>query len=117
MDGGAGSPSVPDPHGGVTDQRIFAALADSTRRSLYERLTIDGPASASRLATELPVSRQAIAKHLGILDDAGLVSRSRQGREVVYSAELSPLDDVATWMSDVGSAWEERLKNLKRGLE
>ncbi|HSM43843.1 MAG TPA: metalloregulator ArsR/SmtB family transcription factor [Acidimicrobiia bacterium] len=94
-------------------QPLLAALADPTRRAVFERLNSDGPASASKLATELPVSRQAIAKHLNLLDSVGLVDRREQGRQVVYSARVEPLRDVATWLETVGDEWDARLERLK----
>lgn len=94
-------------------QPVLAALADPTRRALFERLNSEGPASASKLATELPISRQAISKHLNLLDSAGLVSRREQGRQVVYSARVTPLDEVATWLENVGDQWDQRLRRLK----
>ncbi|HLT97538.1 MAG TPA: metalloregulator ArsR/SmtB family transcription factor [Acidimicrobiia bacterium] len=101
----------------MTDpQPLFAALADPTRRALFERLSTEGPASASRLAREMPVSRQAIAKHLAALDEAGLVERRTAGREVQYSARPTALTDVTAWVERVGSKWEERLQKLERNL-
>lgn len=102
----------------MTDpQPLLAALADPTRRAVFERLNSEGPASASRLATEMPVSRQAIAKHLSLLDQVGLVDRSEQGRQVVYSARVAPLEEVAAWLETVGSEWDERLGKLRGSFE
>lgn len=98
-------------------QPLLAALADPTRRALFERLNSKGPASASKLATELPVSRQAIAKHLNLLDSVGLVDRTEQGRQVVYSARVEPLRDVATWLETVGDEWDARLEKLKDSFD
>jgi DNA-binding transcriptional ArsR family regulator len=94
-------------------QPVLAALADPTRRAVFERLNDRGPASASQLAAELPVSRQAISKHLNQLDSVGLVDRTTQGREVMYSARVAPLDDVASWLEGVGSEWDARLSRLR----
>lgn len=102
----------------MTDpQPLLNALSDPTRRAVFERLNERGPASASQLASEMPVSRQAISKHLGLLGSVGLVERSEQGREVVYSARVAPLADVATWLEQVGSSWDTRLERLKRSFE
>lgn len=98
-------------------QPLLAALADPTRRAVFERLNSAGPASASKLAAELPVSRQAIAKHLNLLDSVGLVDRAEAGREVVYSARVTPLRDVAVWLETVGDEWDARLERLKRSFE
>lgn len=102
----------------MTDpQPLFAALADPRRRQVFERLSAGGPASASKLAAEMPISRQAIAKHLALLDEAGLVERTPAGREVQYRARPEALNDVTTWVARVGFQWEERLSKLKRSLE
>jgi len=98
-------------------QPLLAALADPTRRAVFERLNAKGPASASQLASELPVTRQAIAKHLSQLDSVGLVDRSEQGRQVIYAARVAPLDGVATWLETVGNDWEARLTKLKDSFE
>jgi DNA-binding transcriptional ArsR family regulator len=97
----------------VTDpQSVFSALADPTRRAVFEHLTSEGPASASALAARLPVSRQAIAKHLAVLDDAGLVTRAAAGREVQYRADPKPLADITEWAARVDAQWKERLDRL-----
>lgn len=102
----------------MTDpQPLLAALADPTRRALFERLNASGPASASKLASEMPISRQAISKHLGLLDSVGLVDRSARGREIVYEARVAPLADVAGWLESVGDEWDERLSRLKKSFE
>jgi DNA-binding transcriptional ArsR family regulator len=98
-------------------QPLLAALADPSRRAVFERLNSQGPASASQLATELPISRQAIAKHLSLLDSVGLVDRAEQGRQVVYTARVSPLQDVANWLETVGDAWDDRLERLKKSFD
>lgn len=98
-------------------QPVLAALADPTRRAVFERLNARGPASASQLANELPVSRQAIAKHLDQLGRVGLVDRSPRGREVVFSAKVGPLGDVASWLETVGTQWDRRLEQLKDSFD
>jgi DNA-binding transcriptional ArsR family regulator len=98
-------------------QPLLAALADPTRRAVFERLNSKGPASASTLASELPVSRQAIAKHLSTLDSVGLVDRSEQGRQVVYSARVAPLGEVASWLESVGGEWDDRLAKLRKTFD
>jgi DNA-binding transcriptional ArsR family regulator len=94
-------------------QPLFAALADPTRRAVFERLSSQGPASATTLAAELPVTRQAVAKHLAALDEAGLVERTTVGREVRYTAVIDPLTDVTSWVSRVGAEWDARLSRLR----
>ena len=98
-------------------QPLLAALADPTRRAVFERLNSEGPASASKLASELPVSRQAIAKHLHLLDSVGLVDRREEGRQVVYTARVAPLREVATWLETVGDEWDARLEKLKGSFD
>jgi DNA-binding transcriptional ArsR family regulator len=92
---------------------VFAALADPTRRAVIGRLARE-PASASRLAGELPVSRQAIAKHLAALDRAGLVAARREGRELNYALNPAPMGEAMAWMAGVGAQWDERLARLAR---
>ena len=96
---------------------ILAALADPTRRQLLEILVYAGRASATTLAGRLPVSRQAVVKHLQILEAVGLVEGVRVGREVLYSAQPGPLDASVRWLADLAAAWDRRLKNLKRADE
>lgn len=100
----------------TTPDRTFAALADPTRRSLFEDLARTGPATATDLARDRPISRQAVAKHLGVLRDAGLVTVERAGREARFSADPDGLDDLTRWVEDVGRAWDRRLDRLQRRL-
>ena len=90
---------------------VFAALADPTRRAVIGRLAQE-PLSASALAGELPVSRQAVAKHLAALDRAGLVATRREGRELRYSLDPAPMGEAMAWMASVGAQWDERLARL-----
>ena len=92
---------------------VFAALADPTRRRIVEHLG-RAPASAGEIAGDLPVTRQAVVKHLAILEDAGLVVGERDGRRVVFRLTPGPFADAAGWMHDVGAAWDRRLGNLAR---
>lgn len=102
----------------MTDpQAQFSALADPTRRGVFERLSKEGPASASVLADEFPVTRQAIAKHLAALDEAGLVERSTHGREVRYSARTDSLSAVAEWLGEVDRSWGDRLRRLRESFD
>ncbi|HEX7277449.1 MAG TPA: metalloregulator ArsR/SmtB family transcription factor [Acidimicrobiales bacterium] len=77
---------------------VFAALADPTRRWIVTRLARDGPRSATDLARELPMSRQAVVHHLQTLDEAGLVDSHRAGREVRWSATTAPLGPARAWL-------------------
>jgi DNA-binding transcriptional ArsR family regulator len=95
---------------------VFAALADPTRRQLLALLGERGEASATDLARELPVTRQAVQKHLGLLAAASLVATRRSGREVLYRPTPAPMSDAMAWMAEVGSAWDSRLAALERQL-
>ena len=96
----------------MTD-RIFDALGDPTRRRLIEQLGTHGPVSATQLAGRLPMSRQAVSKHLAQLEEAGLVGRTRNGRAVEFHLISSSLDEVAGWSARVGREWTERLRRLE----
>jgi DNA-binding transcriptional ArsR family regulator len=94
---------------------VFGALADPTRRQLLSAIAAH-PATATELAIELPISRQAVVKHLSALSDAGLLERQRSGRDVRYRVTPAPLNDAVSWMADVGGQWDERLAALARAL-
>jgi DNA-binding transcriptional ArsR family regulator len=98
----------------VTD--VFDALGDPTRRHIVESLA-RGEASATQLAADLPVTRQAVAKHLSALRDAGLVESRRQGRETLYRVNAEPLDKAAAWIVRVGGEWDARLERLRALVE
>lgn len=95
---------------------VFGALGDPTRRHIVESLS-NGEASATQLASELPVTRQAVAKHLTALRDAGLVESRRQGRETLYRVNAAPLDAAAAWIVRVGGEWDARLERLRTMVE
>lgn len=97
-------------------QAVFAALADPTRRELLVHLATDGSGTTTRLAADLPITRQAVAKHLATLAEAGLVAERRAGKERRYSVALEPLEDAAGWMAAVGARWDRRLAALERYL-
>ena len=92
---------------------VFAALSDPTRRAVVRALG-QAPTSASELAAEMPVSRQAIVKHLGALAAAGLVDSTRDGRQVRYRLTPGAFGDAVDWMTEVGAAWDKRLAALRR---
>jgi DNA-binding transcriptional ArsR family regulator len=102
---------------GETVDSVLVALADPTRRQLLELLAEHGEATATTLAERLPVSRQAVVKHLGVLDAAGLVSGSRIGREVRYAVRPAALDATARWMAALALDWDRRLAHIKRVAE
>jgi DNA-binding transcriptional ArsR family regulator len=95
---------------------VFSALADGTRRAVVRCLAEQGPATATELAERFPVTRQAIAKHLTLLADAGLVTVERQGREVRYQLTPEPMESAVQWMAAVGGQWDDRLASLQRFL-
>jgi ArsR family transcriptional regulator, cadmium/lead-responsive transcriptional repressor len=111
-------PQVQSHAGGDGDAgAVFDALADPTRRHLVEVLGARGGATATGLAAELPISRQAVAKHLATLGRAGLVSQTKRGRESLFELDPRPLADAATWLTTVGAEWDGRLADLKRLLD
>jgi DNA-binding transcriptional ArsR family regulator len=91
---------------------VFAALADPTRREVVRSLAQRPGLTASHLAGELPMTRQAVAKHLTALSGAGLVQSHREGRETRYTLTPAPLAGAIEWMTDVGAEWDERLQRL-----
>ncbi len=96
---------------------VFAALADPTRRRIVEQLAPGrGTATATGLAAGLPITRQAVAKHLDLLGSAGLVARRREGRETRYRLTPEPLGGAAEWIAAVGAEWDDRLGRLARLL-
>ena len=96
---------------------LWAAVADPTRRRLLDVLLSKGEATATTLAGELPVTRQAVAKHLAVLDRAGLVEGRRRGRELRYAVQPERLDAASHWMAQVAAEWDERLMAIKRIAE
>ena len=89
----------------------FAALADPSRRRMLGLLG-GGGATATELARELPISRQAVAKHLSQLAAAGLVASRREGRETRYTVTPEPLEQAVAWIVQAGGEWDDRLARL-----
>ena len=97
---------------------VFAALADPTRRLMVEELLREDTTSVPALSAVLPITRQAVAKHLAALDQAGLVERApASGREVRYRLRADALAPAAAWLTGAQAAWERRLLSLKSALE
>ncbi|MDX6315579.1 MAG: hypothetical protein QOF84_2361 [Streptomyces sp.] len=96
---------------------VLAALADPMRRRVLDGLAARGEATATGLAEELPVSRQAVVQHLSVLEKAGLVSSRRSGRERRYRVEPQRLDATARWMARVAATWDARLDVIRRLAE
>ena len=91
---------------------VFTALGDPTRRELLRAVADLGPTTATRLASERSITRQAVAKHLRVLDRAGLVVAERAGRETQYRADTRALTHASEWIRDTGDAWDRRLGRL-----
>jgi DNA-binding transcriptional ArsR family regulator len=89
---------------------IFAALGDATRLSLVERLAKAKALSATALADEAKVTRQAIVKHLRVLEDSGVVSKERSGREVLYDLDVARLDDMRTFLHRISAGWDRAIE-------
>ena len=100
---------------GRVDQ-VFAALGDPGRRALVQAVAERGDATATELASELPITRQAVSKQLATLADAGLLRPTRTGRETRYEVTPEPLEAAVAWMVEVGARWDERLARLARSL-
>jgi ArsR family transcriptional regulator, cadmium/lead-responsive transcriptional repressor len=96
---------------------LWAALGDPTRKQLLDALLTHGQATATALAAELPVTRQAVAKHLAVLDRAGLVQGRREGREVRWSVRAERLDEATEAIVRVATQWEQRLGTIKHLAE
>ena len=108
-------PSLPG-NGEERVDLVFGALADPTRRHLIELLAAEPGATATGLAATLPISRQAVAKHLKLLHEAGLVSSRRRGREALFELEPEPLSEAVAWIGSVGAEWDRGLDGLRRLL-
>jgi ArsR family transcriptional regulator, cadmium/lead-responsive transcriptional repressor len=99
------------------DDALWAAIADPTRRRVLEALLERGQATTTALAEGLPVTRQAVAKHLVVLDRVGLVTSERRGREVRYAVRPERLDAAGQAMARVAAQWDRRLTRIKRLAE
>lgn len=96
---------------------VFKSLADATRRSLFERLSVDRELTVARLTAQAGVSQPAVSKHLRMLKRAGLVRARRSGRETHYRARPEGLAPLTGWMKHYGVFWEERFDRLERVLD
>jgi DNA-binding transcriptional ArsR family regulator len=99
------------------DDDLWSAIADPSRRRVLDLLVRNGEASASRLAGQVPFSRQAVSKHLVVLEQAGLVRHRKQGKEVLYQVDVFRLDQATRAMADVARQWDRRLAAIKRLAE
>jgi DNA-binding transcriptional ArsR family regulator len=96
---------------------VFKALADPTRRALFERLTLEGSQTVHALTESAGVSQPMVSKHLSALKRAKLVSHRRTGRETHYQARAEALAPLVDWMRDYGAFWRNRLDQLGEILE
>lgn len=99
------------------DDDLWTAIGDPTRRRMLDLLLRDGVGTATSLGHELPVSRQAVSKHLGVLDRAGLVRATPAGREKRYGVDEAQLARAIAQLSAVGSTWDARLQRIKHIAE
>jgi DNA-binding transcriptional ArsR family regulator len=95
------------------DDDLWAAMADPTRRKLIDLIVAHGHATATTLTTEMPVSRQAISKHLVVLQRVGLIDGQREGREVRYEVRGERLAEATRALSGVADRWDRRLRTIK----
>jgi DNA-binding transcriptional ArsR family regulator len=96
----------------TTADAVFTALADPTRRHVLSMVVERGPVSATSLGNSLPVSRQAVVKHLAVLRSAGLVAAQRQGQEVRYELVAEALTEASDWITQLSERWDARLARL-----
>ena len=97
--------------------RLFAALGDETRLRLVARLCDEGPLSVTALAGGFPVTRQAITKHLRMMEEAGLLRSARRGRESVWQLSPDGLDDARRYLNLVSQRWDAALNRLRAFVE
>src|ERR1044071_7072267 len=96
------------------DDELWSAVGDPTRRRMLDLLLADGAGTATSLSQQMPVTRQAVAKHLGVLDRVGLVHVAPAGKERRYRVDEEQLARAAAQLASVGSAWDARLQRIKR---
>jgi DNA-binding transcriptional ArsR family regulator len=101
----------------TTDDEVWSAIGDPTRRRLLDLLLADGEGTATSLAVRVPVTRQAVAKHLGVLERHGLVHGTAAGRERRFRVDETQLAKAAAQLESVGSAWDARLRRIKKIAE
>lgn len=95
------------------DDELWSAVAEPSRRRLLDLLVRHGAATASSLAGEVPFSRQAVLKHLVVLEEAGLVRRRKRGREVLFTVETGRLEEATSAMAKLAGDWDRRLARIK----
>jgi DNA-binding transcriptional ArsR family regulator len=101
----------------LVDDDLWSAIGDPTRRRMLDLLLTQGSGTATSLSERLPVTRQAVAKHLVVLDRVGLVHATTAGRERQFRVDEAQLSRAVTQLTDVGAAWDARLQRIKRIAE
>jgi DNA-binding transcriptional ArsR family regulator len=96
---------------------VFAALGDETRLRLVFRLCDDGPMSIAKLTSGFPITRQAVSKHLRVMENAGLVRSRQHGRESVWQLEQKRLAEARRYLQSISTQWDQALGRLKRFVE
>jgi DNA-binding transcriptional ArsR family regulator len=99
------------------DDDLWSAIGDPTRRRILDLMLVDGHTTATLLSEQLPVTRQAVAKHLAVLDRVGLVHPTPVGRERRYEVDDAQLARAVAQLATVGSTWDRRLRRIKRIAE
>jgi DNA-binding transcriptional ArsR family regulator len=98
----------------VVDDDLWSAVGDPMRRRMLDQLLLDGDGTATTLSEHLPVTRQAVSKHLDVLDRAGLVHATAVGRERRYHVDEAQLSRAVAQLSSVGATWDARLRRIKK---
>ena len=101
----------------AVDDDVWSAIGDPTRRRMIDLLLVDGSGTPTSLSERLPVTRQAVSKHLGVLDRVGLVHVTPQGREMRYQVDEAQLARAVAQLSEVGASWDARLRRIKQIAE
>ena len=101
----------------TVDDDLWSAIGDPTRRRMLDLLLAEGRGTATSLSAHLPVTRQAISKHLAVLDRVGLVHATPEGREKLYGVDEAQLARAVAQLTEVGAAWDGRLQRIKRIAE
>ena len=101
----------------VINDDLWSAIGDSTRRRMLDLLLVTGTGTATSLSEQLPVTRQAVAKHLGVLDRVGLVRATPAGREKRYQVDEAQLGRAVAQLNAVGNTWDARLRRIKQIAE
>lgn len=96
---------------------VFGAVSDPTRRAILERLHREGPLSVTEISRPLDMTRQAVTKHLDLLEAAGLIEKETRGRERIHRLSAEPLEAIDAWLAPFAAFWDDRLARLRKHLE